>query len=63
MIAGIIDAGTISSDDNAVIARRLKKHDHELLHELIDTYQHRLMHYLPYRTRCRDEAEDLFQEV
>ena len=49
--------------ENAAIARGLKNHDPELLDQLIETYQHRLMRYLMFLTSRREVAEDLFQEV
>jgi RNA polymerase sigma-70 factor (ECF subfamily) len=49
--------------ENAAIARGLKQQDPELLDQLIETYQHRLMRYLMFLTSRREVAEDLFQEV
>ncbi len=49
--------------ENAAIARGLKRQDPELLDQLIETYQHRLMRYLMFLTNKREVAEDLFQEV
>jgi RNA polymerase sigma-70 factor (ECF subfamily) len=49
--------------ENAAIARGLKRHDPELMDQLIETYQHRLMRYLMFLTGKREVAEDLFQEV
>ncbi len=49
--------------ENAEIARRLKHQDPELLDQLIETYQHRLMRYLMFLTGKREVSEDLFQEV
>ncbi len=49
--------------ENAAIARGLKAQDPELLDQLIETYQHRLMRYLMFLTNKREVAEDLFQEV
>ena len=49
--------------ENAEIAAGLKRQDPELLDQLIDTYQHRLMRYLMFLTSKREVAEDLFQEV
>jgi RNA polymerase sigma-70 factor (ECF subfamily) len=49
--------------ENAAIARGLKRQDPELMDQLIDTYQHRLMRYLMFLTSKREVAEDLFQEV
>src|SRR5271156_6150203 len=49
--------------ENAAIARGLKRQDPELLDQLIETYQHRLMRYLLFLTGKRETAEDLFQET
>ncbi|MEO7028285.1 MAG: sigma-70 family RNA polymerase sigma factor [Acidobacteriaceae bacterium] len=49
--------------ENAVIARGLKRQDPDLLDQLIETYQHRLMRYLLFLTGKREVAEDLFQET
>jgi RNA polymerase sigma-70 factor (ECF subfamily) len=49
--------------ENASIARELKRQNPELLDQLIETYQHRLMRYLMFLTGRREVAEDLFQEV
>lgn len=49
--------------ENAAIARGLKRQDPELMDQLIETYQHRLMRYLMFLTSKREVAEDLFQEV
>jgi RNA polymerase sigma-70 factor (ECF subfamily) len=49
--------------ENAAIARGLKRQDPELMDQLIETYQHRLMRYLLFLTSKREVAEDLFQEV
>ncbi len=49
--------------ENAAIARGLKQQDPELLDQLIETYQHRLMRYLMFLTGKREVSEDLFQEV
>ena len=49
--------------ENAAIAHGLKRQDPELLDQLIETYQHRLMRYLMFLTGKREVAEDLFQEV
>ena len=40
--------------ENAAIARGLKQHDPELLDQLIETYQHRLMWYLIFLTSKRE---------
>ena len=49
--------------ENLAIARGLKRQDPELLDQLIELYQHRLLRYLLYLTGKREVAEDLFQEV
>ena len=49
--------------ENAAIARGLKRQDPELLDQLIENYQHRLMRYLMFLTGKREVAEDLFQET
>ncbi len=49
--------------ESAVIAQGLKRHDTDLLDELIVQYQHRLLRYLLYLTGNRELAEDLFQET
>lgn len=49
--------------ENAAIAHGLKRQDPELLDQLIETYQHRLMRYLMFLTGKREVAEDLFQET
>ena len=50
-------------EENAAIARGLKQQDQELLDQLIEQYQHRLLRYLLFLTGRRDIAEDLFQET
>jgi RNA polymerase sigma-70 factor, ECF subfamily len=49
--------------ENAAIAQGLKRQDPELLDQLIELYQHRLMRYLLFLTGKREIAEDLFQET
>ena len=49
--------------ENARVAEGLKRHDAQLLDELILQYQHRLLRYLLYLTGNREMAEDLFQET
>jgi RNA polymerase sigma-70 factor (ECF subfamily) len=61
-VAGTAERERIQSE-NAAIARGLKRQDPELLDQLIETYQHRLMRYLMFLTSRREVAEDLFQEV
>jgi len=49
--------------ENVRVAEGLKRHDAQLLDELIVSYQHRLLRYLLYLTGHREIAEDLFQET
>jgi RNA polymerase sigma-70 factor (ECF subfamily) len=49
--------------ENLAIARGLKRQDPELLDQLIELYQHRLLRYLLFLTGKREVAEDLFQET
>jgi RNA polymerase sigma-70 factor, ECF subfamily len=49
--------------ENVAIAHGLKRQDPELLDELIELYQHRLLRYLLFLTGKREVAEDLFQET
>jgi RNA polymerase sigma-70 factor (ECF subfamily) len=52
-----------TQSESAEIARGLKRQDPELLDQLIDLYQHRLLRYLLFLTGKREVAEDLFQET
>ena len=49
--------------ENAEIARGLRRRDADLLDRLIEQYQHRLLRFLIYLTGSRQTAEDLFQET
>ncbi len=49
--------------ENATIARGLKAQDPDLLDQLIEQYQHRLLRYLLFLTGNREISEDLFQET
>jgi RNA polymerase sigma-70 factor (ECF subfamily) len=51
------------ASENAAIALGLKKQNPELLDQLIELYQHRLLRYLLFLTGKREVAEDLFQET
>ena len=55
-------AGTMA-DEKKEIARGLRRRDAELLDQLIEKYQHRLLTYLVYLTGRRELAEDFFQET
>jgi RNA polymerase sigma-70 factor (ECF subfamily) len=50
-------------EETREIARGLRRHDPDLLDELIDCYQYRLPRYLWTLTGNRETAEDLFQET
>jgi RNA polymerase sigma-70 factor (ECF subfamily) len=52
-----------SRAENEAIAAGLKRHDPELLNQLIEQFQHRLMRYLLFLTGRRETAEDIFQET
>lgn len=52
-----------TQSESAAIARGLKRQDPELLDQLIELYQHRLLRYLLFLTGKREVAEDLFQET
>jgi RNA polymerase sigma-70 factor (ECF subfamily) len=52
-----------SRAENEVIAAGLKRQDADLLNQLIEQYQHRLMRYLLFLTGRRETADDLFQET
>jgi RNA polymerase sigma-70 factor (ECF subfamily) len=49
--------------ETAKIARGLRERDMELLADLVERFQHRLVRYLLYLTGRRDYAEDLAQET
>jgi RNA polymerase sigma-70 factor (ECF subfamily) len=49
--------------ENVAIAQGLKRQNPELLDQLIELYQHRLLRYLLFLTGKREVAEDLFQET
>ena len=53
----------VSQRENAAIARGLRSQNPEILDQLIEVYQHRLMRYLLFLTGRREVAEDLFQET
>ena len=65
MSAAMVDAGRLEQvqRENLAIAKGLKRNDPELLDQLIETYQHRLLRYLLFLTGKREVAEDLFQET
>lgn len=54
---------TMAETETARIARGLREKDMELLADLVERYQHRLVRYLLYLTGRQDYAEDLAQET
>jgi RNA polymerase sigma-70 factor, ECF subfamily len=54
---------TTAETEAAKIARGLRERDTELLADLVERFQHRLVRYLLYLTGRRDYAEDLAQET
>lgn len=58
-----ITAVTQAQNANIAIAAGLRRHDPELIEQLIDLYQHRLFRYLLFLTGSRELSQDLFQET
>jgi RNA polymerase sigma-70 factor (ECF subfamily) len=54
---------TAAETETAEIARGLRERDKELLTDLVERFQHRLVRYLLYLTGRREFAEDLAQET
>ena len=54
---------TTAETETAMIARGLRERDMELLADLVERCQHRLVRYLLYLTGRREYAEDLVQET
>jgi RNA polymerase sigma-70 factor, ECF subfamily len=54
---------TTAETETAKIARGLRERDTELLADLVERSQHRLVRYLLYLTGRREYAEDLAQET
>jgi RNA polymerase sigma-70 factor (ECF subfamily) len=63
MLALPMALNTTAETETAKIARGLRERDMELLAELVERYQHRLVRYLLYLTGRREYAEDLAQET
>jgi RNA polymerase sigma-70 factor (ECF subfamily) len=63
MLALPITLNTTAEAETAKIARGLRERDMELLADLVERYQHRLVRYLLYLTGRREYAEDLAQET
>ncbi|HWF66825.1 MAG TPA: sigma-70 family RNA polymerase sigma factor, partial [Acidobacteriaceae bacterium] len=58
-----LTAVTQAQNANIAIAAGLRRHDPELIEQLIDLYQHRLFRYLLFLTGSRELSQDLFQET
>jgi len=54
---------TTAETETAKIARGLRERDMELLADLVERFQHRLVRYLLYLTGRRELADDLAQET
>lgn len=52
-----------STAANAEIVVALRRHDPDMMEQLIERYQHRLFRYLLFLVGNRDLAQDLFQET
>jgi len=63
MLALPMPLNTTPETETAKIARGLRERDRELLADLVERFQHRLVRYLIYLTGRRDYAEDLAQET
>ena len=63
MLALPMTLNTTAETETAKIARGLRERDMELLADLVERCQHRLVRYLLYLTGRREYAEDLAQET
>ena len=63
MLALPMTLNTPAETETAKIARGLRERDRELLADLVERYQRRLVRYLLYLMGRRDYAEDLAQET
>jgi len=63
MLALPMILNTRAETETGKIARGLRERDMELLADLVEGYQHRLVRYLLYLTGRREHAEDLAQET
>src|SRR5690348_5391856 len=63
MLALPMTLNTTAEAEPAKIARGLRERDGEVLADLVERYQHRLLRYLIYLTGNREYAEDLAQET
>lgn len=63
MSSAALQLAEAAQAENLAVAEGLRRHDPEVLDELIVRYQHRLLRYLLYLTGNREQAEDMFQET
>jgi RNA polymerase sigma-70 factor (ECF subfamily) len=63
MLALAMTLNTTAETETAKIARGLRDRDRELLANLVERYQRRLVRYLVYLTGRQEYAEDLAQET
>ena len=63
MLALPMTLNTTAETETAKIARGLRERDMELVADLVERCQHRLVRYLLYLTGRREYAEDLAQET
>jgi len=63
MLALPLTLNMTAETETAKIARGLRERDKQLLADLVERYQHRLVRYLLYLTGRREYAEDLAQET
>jgi RNA polymerase sigma-70 factor, ECF subfamily len=63
MLALPMTLNTGAETETGKIARGLRERDTELVAELVECFQHRLVRYLLYLTGKREHAEDLAQET
>ncbi len=49
--------------ESEALAQALRRRDPDTLDSLIERYHYRLLRYLQSLTRCRETAEDIFQET
>ena len=63
MLALPMTLNATAETETAKIARGLRERDTELLADLVERCQHRLVRYLVYLTGRREHAEDLAQET
>jgi hypothetical protein len=63
MSAFLMTLNTTAESETAKIARVLREKDMQLLADLVERCQHRLVRYLLYLTGRQEYAEDLAQET